>query len=108
MRFTVLHADYHRNGICGAGFFVGLIRDEDNGRNMLVTWFPQYEDDGDTLTEFQEYVSVIDPAEAVKGNVYMHPTGGQPGGNAWRGDHYTGAARALMDTVRARYPVYES
>lgn len=104
MSYEVLHADYHRNGVGGAGFFVGLVHDSEEQRDFLVTWFPQYEEDGDTLQKFQENIAVIDPAQAATGNVYMHPTGDQPGGNAWRGDHYGDAARAMQQLVRSRYP----
>ncbi len=97
----ILEADYHRNGVGGEGFYVGLIRDE--GRRMLVTWFPEYEDDGNTLTPFQTRIAVVDVDAAATGNIYMYRRGDQPGGNAWRGDHYGTAARKIRDTVHARW-----
>lgn len=101
--FTVLHADYHRNGVGGEGFYVGLIYDDAQQCALLVTWFPEYQEDDDTLAKFQTRISVIDPAKAAEGNVYMHPFNGQPGGNAWRGDHYQDAAKAIRAAVEARW-----
>lgn len=105
MNFTIQAADYHRNGISGKGFYVGLITDHDNDdRTMLVTWFPNYLRDGETLVRGgQTKIAVVDVALAAAGNIYMHPTGDQAGGNAWRGDHYIEAALAIRDAVNARY-----
>lgn len=99
MNFTILSADYHRNGISGEPFYVGIIADHDNDdRRMLVTWFPE-------LSGNARHVAVLDLDLAATGNVYMHPDPDQPhsGGNAWRGDHFEEAARALPAFVSARF-----
>ena len=77
----ILAADYHRNGIAGEGFYVGIIRDDDLSRKLVIT-FP--DEDGGI------YTAVLDLDEAHRGNIYMHPDPDTPetGHNAWRGDHY--------------------
>lgn len=101
----VLHADYHRNGIGGAGFYVALLFDHTTSRRMLLTWFPEYRDPhpetgAERLARRQDYVSVIDVDQAAEGNIYMHPGNGQPGGNAWRGaDYYADVLPLIEDAV---------
>lgn len=80
----ILAADYHRNGVSGRGFYVGIIRDEDGSRKLIID-FPGNEC----------RTAVLDLDKAAEGNIFTHPTDGHPGGNAWRGDHYTGAASAF-------------
>jgi len=103
MSFTVLSAAYHRNGVFGTGFFVGLIHDHEVDRKLLITWFPDYSDPGnEVLATSQTRIAVIDPAEAAGGNVHMHPQDGRPG-NAWRGDLYGDAARAIRTEVHRHH-----
>lgn len=87
--------DYHRNGISGDGFYVGIYRDKDGSRK-LITYFPDLG---------QCAVAVLDLDMAAAGNVYMHPQDGVPGtgGNAWRGDHYHEAAEDMVRLVSERW-----
>ena len=87
----IIAADYHRNGISGTGFYVGLV--EEKGRRMLVI----------TFNGEPECTAVLDVDQAAAGNIYMHPAEGQPGGNAWRGDHYADLAPELAQVVTARF-----
>jgi hypothetical protein len=86
--------DYHRNGVSGDPFVVGLYDDPGGGRKLII-YFPG----GDCS------VAVLDVDEAVRGNVYMHPVqkDGQrvdgTGGNAWRGDHYADVAEAMRQAL---------
>src|SRR5689334_8398945 len=77
--FTVLEADYHRNGVAGEGFYVGIVRDQD-GRK-LVTYFPEYDQAGEIVAHRTGRVAVVDIDLAAAGNVYMHETGTHAGGN---------------------------
>lgn len=100
MKSLVLQADYHRNGVSGEGFYVGIVAD-DEGDKLLIH-FPEY-DKGGELARFQSRIAVLDLAQAAEGNIYMHPVGDQPGGNAWRGDHYVHHAEAVRDAVEHRW-----
>lgn len=105
----VIAADYHRNGIAGAGFFVGIVQDasaDTAERRMLII---QFEEDP-ALT------AVIDLDEAAQGNIYMFPRvfrdesgqlqrDAQTGNNAWRGadggfDAAVAAVREHVDKDR--------
>lgn len=93
--FTVEAADYHRNGIAGAGFFVGIVNDEETGRMLVINFPDEY---GTT--------AVLNLDEAQKGNIYMHPEEGKPGtgNNAWRGDRLGHKYnKAIAAAVEARY-----
>lgn len=93
---TVLEADYHRNGVGGEGFYVGVIQDHEQGR-MLLTYFPE---EG---ARWQSRIAVVNLDTAATGNIYMHPHGDHEGGNAWRGDHYQEAAEMVRAAVEARW-----
>ena len=101
----IIEADFHRNGVCGEGFYVAVIKDDDSTRK-LVTWFPEYADDGETLAPMQNRVAVLDLDLAWSGNVYMHNTidGRHGGGNAWRGDLYANLAREIAAKVSRTMP----
>lgn len=101
--FVVVEADHHRNGVSGEGFYVGVVA-EANESHKLVTWFPEYDEDGE-LIQWQTRIAVLDLDKAATGNIYMHPEGEHEGNNAWRGDHYGAEARALKDVVDARFEV---
>jgi hypothetical protein len=99
----ILEADHHRNGVMGEGFYVGIIKDNDGSRKLVV-FFPEYADaDGETLAAHQARVAVLDLDLAATGNIYMHPTEEHAGDNAWRGDRYGNAARDLIAEVRHRH-----
>lgn len=71
--------DYHRNGICGAGFHVGVV--EDDGREMLVVRFS-----GIDKTVGAVVVAAFDLAKLDQREIrFLH--------NSWCGDHY----REVMD-----------
>ena len=43
----VTHLEYHRNGVSGAGFHVGIVHEKEDGqvRDMLVIRFPKEDDE---------------------------------------------------------------
>lgn len=107
---TVVQASYHRNGVGGAGFYVALIdtlhKDEgEQPRRYLLTWFPTYDAEGETLLRYQDHVAVVAVDEVAKDNVAMHPLTDpvtkQPiegtGGNAWRGADNWGLVLPLVE-----------
>ena len=101
----VIEADHHRNGVAGEGFYVGIISEGRGSARTrkLVICFPEYDDDDcETLAAWQTRVAVLDLDMAAEGNIYMHPTKRHEGGNAWRGDHYGDAARAIMAAHEVR------
>lgn len=97
MRHKILTADYHRNGVGSAGFYVAIVETTDTGADsnrFLVTWFPEYSSEEDESIDFsaQTQMSVVNLDLARDGNIGMHPItdpGGivqeGTGGNAWRG-----------------------
>lgn len=97
---TVEHADYHRNGVGGVGFHVGIVRgieDDSESRFLVITF--QGEDGSDS-----EYTAALNLDEAWAGNIYMHPHADQPGMNAWRGDRIAVQANAaILGEVTKRY-----
>jgi uncharacterized protein YxjI len=96
--FKVLEADYHRNGVSGDGFYIGIVEETLDGATSrkLVTYFPEVG---------QCAISVVELDKAAEGNIYMHPTNSQPGGNAWRGDYYLEHAEAIKAEVEKRWTV---
>lgn len=129
MAIELLGADYHRNGIGGAGFYVALFTTSmEPGRTFLATMFvdyicsrcggtgigapvsagvecPKCNGTGEVTPTHVETTAVLDVAEAAKGNIYMHPEyddKGQlkaEGDNAWRGADYYSAE--LLPLIRA-------
>lgn len=72
----VKEMNYHRNGISGLGFYVGIVEEE--GREMLVIRFPKEESDdkiGNVVCAAFD-LSLLDKREIR----FMH--------NSFRGDHY--------------------
>ena len=67
--------DYHRNGICGAPFYVFLFRDNEQKRNMVATVFDE-----------SAHCAVFDVDLLAQGNIKF-------GENSWRGDNYEGELR---------------
>ena len=72
--------DYHRNGVCGAGFFVGLIEDEDKSTKLFVH-FPDHDEDGYVKNGDSVMTAILD-ADLVGKHVTEFMV------NSWRGDHY--------------------
>ena len=72
--------DFHRNGVCGEGFYVGLIKDEDKSTKLFVH-FPEYDKDGYMKNGDYVRTAILD-ADLVG----EHKTEFMV--NSWRGDHY--------------------
>lgn len=89
----VIDAAFHRNGMGGISFYVGLV--EHKGERLLVITF-----EGDP-----QHTAVIDPAQAAAGNIYMHPVAGIPnsGDNAYRGEHFDHLRTDFERIVRERH-----
>jgi hypothetical protein len=81
--------DYHRNGISGLGFHVGIVEEKEEGktRRMLVVRFPKKADDdtGNVVC------AAFDLAQLKKEIIEF-------GHNSWRGDYYFG----VMDEAIAK------
>jgi hypothetical protein len=129
MSVELLGADYHRNGVGGAGFYVALFKtpDEPNrtfiaimfvdricpgckGLGKVARWTDEVtcnkcNGTGEVWPKHVETTAVLDVAQAVGGNIYMHPEfdadGGLValGGNAWRGADYYGPE--LLPLIKA-------
>jgi hypothetical protein len=98
----VLAADFHRNGVGGEPFFVAIVDDPENGRMLVVDFGTDAEDWNDNNWG---HVAVLDLDKATEGNIYMFPTDGQPGGNAWRGDRLGSMYRPLIKAAwKKRHP----
>lgn len=81
---------YHRNGVCGEGFFVVTFRWQDGKcwRNMVATVFHYFDDASDKSCR----VAVLDIDQTANGNIAMAE------GNSWRGDHF---ADELFPIIKA-------
>lgn len=107
MEHEVLTADYHRNGVGGAGFYVGIVKSD--GEQYLCVDFTGHPEDGEDYDPGRFAVLRMDLLRA--GNIAMHqltdPDTGQviegTGGNAWRGaDHWGEPVSALIRDWNAR------
>jgi hypothetical protein len=80
--------DYHRNGISGLGFHVGIVKDtdEDGTREMLVIRFPEDEADRQTGAVV---CAAFDLAKLDEREIRSFH-------NSWRGDHYHEAMDAAI------------
>ncbi len=71
--------DYHRNGVSGIGFYVGIVKEVEGktSRTMLVIRFPKQADNdvGGVLC------AAFDLAKLDQRNIHF-------GENSWRGDYY--------------------
>lgn len=78
--------DYHRNGVCGAPFYVVLFDDLTNKCKMVATVF---------TSSFEKNTNpacaVYDIAQLCEGNIEF------ANGNSWRGDHYFWALKPQME-----------
>lgn len=105
MKFNVEQAAYHRNGVTGEGFYVGIAmynfeRGEGSHR-ILVTFFPEHDDEGepcpagkDRRGEFANgRVAVVRLDDLVNGNLE----------SKWRGDHFSDVADAIVAKVHRQY-----
>lgn len=74
----IVDVSFHRNGVCGAPFYVILFDDKDNGR-MVASLFDE-----------PGYCAVYNVAELGKNNIAF------ANGNSWRGDVYESALRPAL------------
>jgi hypothetical protein len=72
----LLSASYHRNGIMGDGFHVGIFEDTDGSKKLFVDFG-------------EDRFAVLDIAKIADGDIEF-------GSNSWRGDHYWTTIRDLM------------
>jgi len=79
--------EYHRNGIMGDGFMVGLANClvEGKKRKMLFVQFPKQDENGETPKDewANMQTAVLDMDLLAQGDI-----GGNNGWNQWRGDHF--------------------
>lgn len=78
MELEIIDASFHRNGIAGQGFYAILFKDRD--KTMIASLF---DDPG--------YCAVYEVSQLQEGNIKFAK------GNSWRGDHYEGKLRALLE-----------
>lgn len=77
--------DYHRNGVCGLGFWVVLFKWKDGDdlvRNMMATVFGNTDDTGVETVEFTGHCALFDRDQLAADNIQFAR------GNSWRGDHF--------------------
>ena len=74
----------HRNGVCGAGFYIALFTDTDCPDNKFLGI--QFQD-GDVHT------AVVDVNQAANGDIAF-------GSNSWRGDRYHDALEKSSEALR--------
>lgn len=111
MSHRILTADYHRNGVGGAGFYVAIVQTSDSADSeagrYLVTWFPEYDEPSGAIDYAkQSRMAVVNLTMAHKGNIGMHPITDPngvlqegTGGNAWRGSDRWGHAGELYRLI---------
>jgi hypothetical protein len=107
--FTLLSADYHRNGIGGEGYYLGVFEaPDDNGPgpgarcSFFIVVFPDMRGGRPDFDSRWERVAAIRVSDVASGNVFMVPAAGRPGtGNAAlrAADYYQEAAKALVRLV---------
>ena len=89
MKIKIKEIAFHRNGICGAGFYAVLFTSKDQGdklRNMVAAVFDE-----------PNHVAVLDIDETQSGNI------GFAMGNSWRGDRFEPELRkAISDYENTR------
>lgn len=77
MKLAIEQIEHHRNGICGAPFYVVLFRDDDAGRMVGIVF------------EKASHVAVLNLEKLAQGNIAF-------GDNSWRGDHYEPHLRSAI------------
>lgn len=89
----VLSIAYHRNGVCGDGFYVALVRTPDAEQRVLTVIVPEWAVEAGDWQKASEICPsgcvpcyVIDP-ELASGP-WTKPGTVEFGVNSWRGDHY--------------------
>ena len=74
MNVKIKEVSFHRNGICGEGFYAILFEDEDEEGMFIASLFDE-----------PGYCAVYSVAELGQGNILF------ANGNSWRGDRYADA-----------------
>lgn len=94
----LLAIDYHRNGICGEGFWVVMFRDADGSRK-LATWFGTNDPEcAAAQPALQSCYSVLDVDKVAAGSIAMF---NGDLSNACRGDCYIDQIRAWIAEYQA-------
>jgi hypothetical protein len=91
MQLELVKLDYHRNGICGQGFWVAIANetDEDGEKSQkLIIRFPDVDKEVGAVV-----CSVLDLGLLNKRIIEF-------GRNSWRGDHYSDAMDAWIAAQR--------
>jgi len=84
MNLEIIDASYHRNGVCGYGFYAILFKDNDPsedhyGRPMIASLFDE-----------PNYCAIYSVPMLTDGNIkFAH-------GNSWRGDAFEHYLRPLL------------
>ena len=78
----VTDSDYHRNGVAGEGFFIGIIRDEDGTDKLFIT-FADYDEEG-----YLDSTAYCNPKTAILDLDLLAERKIAFGLNSWRGDQY--------------------
>ena len=79
----VTDSDYHRNGVVGEGFYVGIIRDDDGTDKLFVT-FADYDEEGyldPTCAYRNPKTAILDLGLLAEKKIAF-------GLNSYRGDRY--------------------
>lgn len=82
MKLKILKASFHRNGICGAGFYAIIFKDIEEKKTMVASLFDE-----------AGYCAVYDIEELQKQNIEFG------NGNSWRGDDYEAELRPLLEKL---------
>jgi len=77
----IIQLSYHRNGVCGDGFYTGIIIDDDKERKVF-THFPDHNEDGEIINGNNVRTAILDLdiLKEKEETRFME--------NSWRGDHY--------------------
>ncbi len=79
MKLKITAASWHRNGVCGMGFYAVLFDDLNEKKKMVASLFDE-----------SGYCAVYDLAQLAEGNIEFAR------GNSWRGDQYAAELRPLL------------
>lgn len=93
MMMKVEKLDYHRNGVGGLGFYVGVVAEQQGQerRRMLVVRFPDVDKEAGAIV-----CAAFDLAKLAEEDITF-------GSNSWRGDNYDEVMDAAIDAVRRGY-----
>jgi len=77
----IIQLSYHRNGVCGDGFYTGIIKTDDNERKVF-THFPDCNEEGEIINGNNVRTAILDLdiLKEKEETRFME--------NSWRGDHY--------------------